>query len=160
MIREHLPMRKKLRLEGYDYSSGGAYFVTICTNNRKHIFWDVGANCVRPHEPIPLSPIGRLIDDEIQKLNSVYENVFVDKYCIMPDHIHMILMIETDESRRTQFAPTISRVIKQFKGAISKQVGYSFWQKGFVDRIIRDDKMYQGIWKYIDENPLHSEDEE
>ena len=70
----------------------------------------------------------------------------------MPDHIHMILFIDT--KRRTQFAPTISRVIKQFKGAITKKLGFSIWQKSFNDEIIRNEKAYLEIWRYIDENPV------
>lgn len=89
-----LPKRKKIRLEGFDYSSYGAYFVTLCINNKNKILWrNVGANCVRPHEQPPLSDIGTIINSEIQKLNTVYPNVTVDKYCIMPNHIHMIIFI-------------------------------------------------------------------
>ena len=149
-----LPQRKKTRLAGYDYASCGAYFVNICTADRHRLFWEnVGANCVRPNKP-PLSDIGKTIDREIQKLNGIYKNVVVDKYTIMPDHIHMIIFIIPDENGRTQFAPTLSRIIKQFKGSITKQIGFSIWQKSFNDRIIRNDKNYLEIWKYIDENPL------
>ena len=103
-----LPKRKKIRLEGYDYSSCGAYFVTLCVNIREPILWqNVGANCVRPLEKPPLSSIGMIVDNEIQKLNDIYKNVTIDKYCIMPNHIHMIILITLDENGRTQFAPRI-----------------------------------------------------
>ncbi len=155
-----LPKRKKMRLEGFDYSSCGAYFVTVCVSGRKPILWQVGANCVRPNEKIPLSNTGVIIDNEIQKLSTVYENVKVDKYCIMPNHIHIILFILSDENGRTQFAPTLSRIIKQFKGSVTKQLGFSIWQKSFYDKIIRSDKSYLEVWQYIDENPFKwAEDE-
>lgn len=155
-----LPKRKKMRLEGFDYSSCGAYFVTVCVSGRKPILWRVGANCVRPNEKIPLSNTGVIIDNEIQKLSTVYENVKVDKYCIMPNHIHIILFILSDENGRTQFAPTLSRIIKQFKGSVTKQLGFSIWQKSFYDKIIRSDKSYLEVWQYIDENPFKwAEDE-
>ena len=153
-----LPKRKQIRLEGYDYSSCGAYFVTICVADRRHLLWNVGANCVRPDEFPPLSDMGKIVDDEIQKLNTIYENVVVDKYCIMPDHIHAIIMILSDESGRTQFAPTLSRIIKQFKGLITKQIGFSIWQKSFNDRIIRSEQGYREVWQYIDENSLKWEE--
>lgn len=150
-----LPKRKRIRLEEYDYSSCGAYFVTICIADRNALLWDnVGANCVRPYETAPLSDIGKTIEFEIAKLSHVYENVIVDKYCIMPDHIHLIVFIVPDESGRTQFAPTLSRIIKQFKGSITKQIGFSIWQKSFNDRIIRNEKSYREAWQYIDNNPL------
>lgn len=94
----------------------------------------------------------KLIDKEIQKIETIYDSITVDKYCIMPDHIHMILFIDT--KWRTQFAPTISRVVKQFKGAVTKQLGFSIWQKSFNDKIIRNEKAYLEIWRYIDENPI------
>ncbi len=146
-----LPKRKPNRLAEYDYSQNGAYFMTVCTKNRKPIFWDedanVGANCVRP-----LSQIGIIVDDEIQKMNKTYPEIKIDKYVIMPDHIHFIISIQS-EIGRTQFAPTISRTIKQFKGTISKQVGVSIWQKSYFDHIIRNRQDYDEIWKYIDQNP-------
>ena len=102
------------------------------------------------------------MNNEIQKLGSVYEAVQVDKYCIMPDHIHFILSIHTDENgqaRRGELcspvsAPTISRVIKQFKGSITKQVGRPIWQKSFYDHGIRNQQDYDEIWQYIENNPL------
>ncbi|HBL84560.1 MAG TPA: hypothetical protein DDZ99_06570 [Clostridiales bacterium] len=86
-------------------------------------------------------------------LNTIYENATVDKYCIMPDHVHMIIFIFPDENVRTQFAPTLPQIIKQFKGSITKQIGFSIWQKSFYDRIIRNEKGYREVWQYIDENP-------
>ena len=101
-----LPKRKAIRIEDYDYSTTGAYFITVCTVNREKIFWcDRRGELCSPAN-IPLSDIGIIVDNEIQKMNTVYDAVRVDKHCIMPDHIHMILTIDTDETGRTQFAPT------------------------------------------------------
>lgn len=123
--------------------------------NKENLLWkNVGANYVRPLEQLPLSKIGIVIENEIYKLNTVYENIKVDKYQIMPNHIHLIIFIYEDSNGRTQFAPTISRIIKQFKGSITKQIGFSIWQKSFYDRIIRNEKEYQSVWNYIHNNPL------
>lgn len=150
-----LPKRKNIRLNDYNYSSNGAYFITICTKNKENLLWkNVGANCVRPLDQLPLSKIGIVIENEIYKLNTVYENIKVDKYQIMPNHIHLIIFIYEDSNGRTQFAPTISRIIKQFKGSITKQIGFSIWQKSFYDRVIRNEKEYQSVWNYIHNNPL------
>lgn len=150
-----LPKRKNIRLHNYNYSYNGAYFITICTKNKENLLWkNVGANCVRPLDQLPLSKIGIVIENEIYKLNTVYENIKVDKYQIMPNHIHLIIFIYEDSNGRTQFAPTISRIIKQFKGSITKQIGFSIWQKSFYDRIIRNEKEYQSVWNYINNNPL------
>ena len=72
----------------------------------------------------------------------------------MPDHIHFIISIMTDENGRTQFAPTISRAIKQFKGSLTKQIGRPIWQKSFYDHGIRNQQDYDEIWEYIENNPL------
>ena len=150
----NLPKRKPIRIQNYDYSTTGAYFITICTANRKKIFWsDCRGELCSPTN-VPLSDIGIIVNNEIQKLGSVYDAVQVDKYCIMPDHIHLIVSISTDESGRTQFAPTISRAIKQFKGTITKQIGSPIWQKSFYDHGIRNQQDYDEIWQYIENNPL------
>ena len=150
----NLPKRKPIRIADYDYSAPGAYFITVCTTNREKIFWSDRRGELCSPANVPLSDIGMIVDNEIKKLNSVYDAVRVDKYCIMPDHIHFILSIDTDENGRTQFAPTISRVIKQFKGSITKQVGRPIWQKSFYDHGIRNQQDYDEIWAYIENNPL------
>ena len=146
-----LPNRKNIRLKNYDYSQNGAYFLTVCIKDRHELLGkiDVGTNCVRPQ----LSEHGMVVEKEIAILNATYEDVKVDKYIIMPNHIHMIILV-TAEPGRTQFVPTISRIIKQFKGAITKKTGVPLWQPRFHDHIIRNEDEYQKAWQYIDENPL------
>lgn len=152
-----LQTRKPNRLKDYDYSQNGAYFITICTKDRqpllsviKNADETVGENFVLP--TIYLTDVGETIKNEIEKIHSIYDNVLIDNYIIMPNHIHLIIRI--DANGRTQFSPTINRIIKQFKGSITKQIGESIWQKSFYDHIIRDDIDYQSIWQYIDENPM------
>ena len=166
MAETIFPKRKKIRMEDYDYSAPGAYFITICTVNRVKIFWsdrrgelcspadNVQTGDQRSPLRVELSGVGRIVDAEIQKLNTVYDAVRVDKYCIMPDHVHMILTIDTDADGRPQVAPTVSRVVQQFKGAITKQVGRPIWQKSFYDHGIRNQQDYNEIWAYIENNPL------
>ena len=80
----------------------------------------VGANCVRPQ----LSEYGNIVDREIKVLSETYDAVQVIKHIVMPNHIHMMVLLKSDG--RTQFAPTISRIIKQFKGSISKKIGFQY----------------------------------
>ena len=147
--------RKKMRLEGFDYASCGAYFITVCTKERKPLLWaDVGANCVRPGAAVELSKLGRIVEAEIANLDAAYPEVQVDHFCIMPNHVHFLLMIQPAADGRTQFAPTISRVVKQFKGSVTKKAGFPLWQKSFYDHIVRNRESYLDIWRYINENPL------
>ena len=82
-----------------------------------------------------------------------YPAVSLDHYVIMPNHIHLLLQICTDDDGRSMIAPTISNVVRHMKGCVSKQVGRSVWQKGFYDHIIRNDADYEGVWNYIEGNP-------
>ena len=75
----NLPKRKPIRIDNYDYSTPGAYFITVCTSNREKIFWnDVGADIIRP-ENVPLSTAGKIVEQGILQMASHYENVTVDK---------------------------------------------------------------------------------
>lgn len=160
--------RQRNRLQGYDYSQQGAYFITICTQNRAELFGHiVGANCVRPFTE--LSNIGQTVKREIETLAGVYPMVHVGEFVIMPNHVHMIILIDSgddDQSQdrhltdgrniadgRTQFAPTVSRIVKQWKGAVTKRVGFSLWQKSFHDHVIRNQDDYRRVAQYIENNP-------
>lgn len=157
---DKLPKRKNIRLKDYDYSQAGYYFVTICTNGKKNLFWNVAveATCGISHNIIPLSKIGKIVDLEINNINSIYKNVEIDKYVIMPNHIHMIIILCAEDGR-SKTAPTISRIIQQFKGSISKKVGFPLWQKSFYDRVIRNQQEYKKICEYIETNPLKWEED-
>ena len=148
-----LPQRKGIRLKDYDYSQAGYYFITICTRDKRNLFWDVGATCGRPDQKPLLTNIGELVNREINKISFIYENVQINKYVIMPNHIHMIIVM-FDRSGRSKTAPTISRIIQQFKGSVSKQAGFSLWQKSFYDHIIRHEEKYLEICEYIETNPI------
>lgn len=156
-----LPKRKPYRLQGYDYSQRGAYFLTLCVKDRSPMLWRVGATFGRPPEGAEhLSEYGRIIDFEIGRIEDRYAPVVkVDSYVIMPNHIHMIMMILGTENGRPKVAPTISRIMQQWKGSVSKRVGRPIWQKSFYDHMIRSEAEYSKIRKYIDENPLKWEDD-
>lgn len=148
-----LPQRKNIRLKNYDYSQAGYYFITICNKDKKNLFWNVGETCGLQFRKSSLSNIGEVINKEINKIDSIYRSVEINKYVIMPNHIHMIIILH-NESGRSKTSPTISRIVQQFKGSISKQVGFSFWQKSFYEHIIRDEQDYKNICEYIETNSL------
>ena len=165
MTSEDLPRRKKIRLEGYDYSKNGLYFVTICVTEKYQVLWEnVGANSVRPLTAKELlrpklSDIGKVVKKKLAEIGEHYPDVFVEISCIMLDHVHIIIKIEKQpKNGRTLFAPTsetptLSRVIKHFKEAVTKELGYSIWQKSFYDTIIKNRKQHAEIRHYIANNP-------
>lgn len=146
--------RKPNRLSGYDYSQNGAYFITICVKDRKPILSRiaVGASIARPPKP-ELTDLGRIIDNAIQAISVHYPDVTVDHYVIMPNHVHMILRIDRDSGRAMLAPTTVSEIIRQMKGTVTKQCGKAFWQRSYYDHIIRDDYDYQIKWNYIENDP-------
>jgi len=117
--------------------------------------------CFRP------SAVGKVIENEIGVLSRTYDILSVDHHVVMPNHVHLLLVIQTDIGR-PQAAPTVSRMVNQFKGKVTKRVGAAcgrplsdgdkrkpLWQKGFHDRVIRDQRDYERVWEYI-ENNLHN----
>lgn len=119
-----LPTRKQNRLQAFDYSSCETYFITICTKDKKNLFGNiVGAPIGRPL--CKLSEYGIIVDEAINNIEKIYSRIKLDKYVIMPDHIHLLLTILSDENGRPMGAPTIPNVINQLKGYISKKIGFS-----------------------------------
>lgn len=149
--------RKSMRLKNYDYSQNAMYFITICTTDRKNLLWIEKSKCrgeqCSPGNIVQLSKYGKIVDFAIKQIQIHYNDVFVTKYVIMPNHIHLIICLQGNDGR-TLFAPTISRIIKQMKEYVTKQIGISIWQRSFRDEIIRNEQMYQKVWTYIDNNPL------
>lgn len=144
------PKRKKIRLQEYDYSTAGAYFITICVRDRRRILWDfVGADIIRPND-IRLSKYGLIVEKAINNISTYYEDISVDKFSIMPDHIHLII---SSKDGRIISAPTMSRVVGQMKRWVSKEAKTSFWQKSYYDHIVRNEKDYEEIWQYVEHNP-------
>lgn len=122
MTSEDLPRRKKIRLEGYDYSANGLYFVTICVTEKYQVLWEnVGANSVRPltsNEILhpKLSVTGKLVKRKLTEIAEHYPDVFVEMSCIMPDHVHIIIKIEKQpKNGRTLFALQVKH--RHFQGS-------------------------------------------
>lgn len=118
MIILALRARKNIRLQGYDYSQNGAYFITVCVKDRYHLLWDDGVRTdggrmddggrtqfAPTGEPPQLSDIGATIDNEINKIPEICKNVKIDKYVIMPNHIHMIVLIDGFRAGLSQTVP-------------------------------------------------------
>lgn len=153
-----LPKRRKNRLTEYDYSQNGAYFITICTQGRRQILWKsasapVGASIARPQQTPALSRTGKVVEACIIEIAERYPHISVEKYVIMPNHIHLLLLVQREPGGRAMLAPTVSTVIQQFKGAVSKRLGFTIWQKSFHDHVVRTEHGYRQIWNYIDTNP-------
>ena len=177
-----IPKRKSIRLKDYDYSQNGAYFITICTSNRKPLLSKIVGGGFHAAPQAELSPIGLEIERAIEYINLHHENALIEKYVIMPNHIHMIVLLNcemysgghtprahggnppllnSEISSGGHGNPPLHAVIGQLKSYTTKQFNIicntryqMLWQRSYHDHIIRDEQDYQQIWRYIDENPL------
>lgn len=148
-----LKQRKKNRLSEYDYSQNGAYFVTICVQNRKPIL-----SKILPDQMYPmLLPVGNIAQQWILALENRFVNVTVDQYIIMPDHIHLFLMIDKGTGDPS---PTAGIMMAWLKYNITKQVnqtlntpGCRLFQRSYFDHVIRNKADYDATREYIDNNP-------
>ena len=154
-----LPKRKPTRLKEFDYNTTGAYFITICTDKRRQILSRiVGVDVLGDPKNVELLPHGIVADKYIRQINEFYENITVNQYVIMPNHIHLILFVRNDGSPRTS-TPTkqtsfVSHFVSTFKRFCNKEYGENIWQRSFYDHVIRNRDDYNEIYKYIYENPM------
>ena len=151
-----LPKRKPLRLQQYDYSTPGAYFVTICTQDRRCILSEIrrGDPCGRPS--LTLSPYGEIVAACIKHAAELYD-VQISPFVIMPNHIHFICTM-TPPRATARVAPTLGRIVGALKSLSANQcrdmgLKGKLWQRSYHEHVIRGEADYREIWEYIDANP-------
>ena len=145
--------RKQLRLNNYDYSNNGAYFITVCTQGRRNILSRIiVGEGFHPLPIVELTKIGIEIENTINFINDNYRNVFIEKYVIMPNHIHLILYLGY-ENLGGHGNPPLQKIVGQLKSFTTMNYGKILWQRSYYDHIIRNENEYAEIWNYIDSNP-------
>lgn len=163
-----LPQRKSPRLKGYDYTQSGAYFVTVCTDQRQHLFGVV------EDDVMVLSPYGFLAEANWLTLPKHYSHVRLDQYVIMPNHVHGIIFlideINDDVGEGLQTLPYddnirfkrhgLPEIIRGFKTWSARRInevrhskGTPVWQRSFHDHIIRNESDLNRIREYVHNNP-------
>jgi len=151
-----LPKRKPTRLKEYDYSTPGAYFITICTKDKKQILSRIVGQGLAPAEN-KLTAHGEIAKEQIELLEDRYIGIKIEKYVIMPNHIH-ILISNYENAAGASPRPTISDIICTFKSITTRMCRKNglalphMFQRSFHDHIIRGEKDYKKIWEYIDTN--------
>ena len=156
--------RRSIRLKGYDYSTAGAYFITICTQNREILL-----------DP---QPVREMVQHWWDKLQEKFTDAQIDKFVIMPNHIHGIIFIVGADTRICPYnehtgsgedehtGSPLHRIVQWFKtmttNAYIQRVRQNewqsfpgkFWQRNYYEHIIRNEKELSRIRQYIEENPL------
>lgn len=148
------PRRISLRLQGYDYSQSGAYFVTICTQGRRPLFGSVGDARVR------LAPPGEMVTAAWTQLPDRFASVTLDRFVVMPDHLHGILILDDAYVSR----PSVSTIVGAFKSLTTHRYGrgvhssgwtpysHRLWQRGYYEHIVRNELSLRRIREYIETN--------
>lgn len=165
--------RKSIRLKGYDYSKAGLYFITILSHEREHLFGKIiesvraGSSC--PILIMQVNEIGKLVSGELEKLPEKYKHIDIDKYVIMPNHIHFMLEIQKTEDKKIKAgqedpALTLGRIIGYFKYQTTKLYNevlgvkneeyIKLWHRNYYENIVRSEEVHNKVSEYIKNNPL------
>ena len=171
--------RKSNRLKNYDYSAQGYYFVSVCTAEKQKILCNIVGCGVLDAPKTELSAIGEMVNNQLAFMLDFYNEIKIDKYIVMPNHIHLIIKINnnsisdkrcvgviphsvgkcreatkgTGSSSAAPYNNMLSKFIGTFKRYTNKFANCNLWQKSFYDHVIRNEKDYLRIWEYIDTNP-------
>lgn len=167
--------RKNLRLERYDYAASGAYFVTVCAQGRAGLFGEVVDDEMR------VNNAGELIRNVWNELPSRFQNVVLDEFVVMPNHVHGIVWMgvqkiadvgallaapghdvpATPNQGAASSAPTLGGVMRAFKSLsaiavnrLLERTGVSVWQRNYYEHVIRDERELNLVREYIVNNPL------
>ena len=148
-----LPERKPLRLKEYDYSQNGAYFVTVCTKDRKPFFGHI-VGAAHPGGPqVELSKLGRIVEQHLMSIPSAYQTADLAHYVIMPDHIHFILVLDQNGPPGCAAPTSLPKVVSALKSLCTRSANVPLWQRGYYEHVIRNQQDFDAAAEYIQSNP-------
>jgi len=175
MTRRH--NRRSIRLPGYDYAQPGAYFVTICTQDRAHLFGDIVDGLMR------LNAVGDIVHDEWTRTERIRSEMVLGAFVVMPNHVHGIVTIAVPHGgdasgvvvvgahgraplrhappRIQRSARSLGAFVAGFKSAVTTRInamrgtpGAPVWQRNYHEHVIRNDLEFDRIHEYIVNNPM------
>jgi REP element-mobilizing transposase RayT len=158
--KPRLPARRSIRLKDFDYGSSAGYVVTICSHRRKQIFG------VIRDDQVELSPLGRVLEEEWLRSAEIRTSILLNQFIVMPNHFHGIVIVTADTDRgrgavgESGPSRTLAALVRGFKSACAARVKKEplgvelpVWQRGYYDRVIRDDAELDKFARYIVSNP-------
>ena len=162
--------RRSIRLQGYDYTQAGAYFVTLCAHNRERLFGEIVDGTVR------LNNLGEIVAEQWLQTGVLRQEITLDTWVVMPNHFHGIVMIVDADLRggrgTARRAPTVERfgqpvpgslstIVRSFKSAATKRInqarstpGAPVWQRNYWEHVVRNETDLHELRQYICSNPL------
>ncbi len=156
--------RKRLRLSGWNYSAPGLYFITVCTQERRCFLSDIDVGAIHESPAVVLSSAGEIVRQIIESLPERFPEICVEKYVIMPNHIHLLLKITAaralreaplqEEGRRSLLSEAVGYLkMNSSKRIRMTQPKLAVWQRSYHDHVVRGEADLREIWAYIDGNP-------
>ena len=143
--------RRSIRLKGYDYAQAGAYFITVCSDQRARIFGEIVEGQFKS------SDVGLVVKRIWENLPNHYAHLTLDAFVVMPNHIHGLLMLSENPSDTKR--QDIPMIVGTFKSYSTREVrliepGLQVWHRNYYDHVVRDEDELDGIRNYILSNPL------
>ncbi|RPH95216.1 hypothetical protein EHM69_05050 [candidate division KSB1 bacterium] len=157
-----MKLRKSVRLKYFDYSRAGNYFITICTHERCPLFGQI------ENELVVLNKLGLLVKEEWLNIPVHFPHAALDEYVVMPNHLHGILYLNTEDTASCVTtrsfghvqSQTIPVIVRAFKSGVTRKartllsITQHVWQPNYYEHVIRTERRLSQIRKYISENPL------
>lgn len=164
--------RKSIRLKGYNYAQSGAYFVTIVAYQRECLFGTIVDGESPQGSNVALNDFGAIADECWRAIPEHFDHVELGAYVVMPNHVHGIIVINQpivgarhasplhDDHPRGPKPGSLGAIVGSYKSAVTRRIGREFnatgiWQRNYHDRIIRNEREMENIWRYINANPLN-----
>ena len=163
-VQMECPVRKQIRLKGYDYNQNGVYFLTLCAKGRTPIFSKIVGRGLLDAPEVQLTEAGRCVQETMIYLTEHDPALHIEASVIMPNHVHILLAIRAREGGASgRPRPTEMRVpkfVSSLKRYTNRLCARPLWQTSYHDHIIRDDNDFLNHWTYIDQNPARWSDDE
>ena len=146
-----------MRLNGWDYSTEGMYFLTICAKERRPFFSQVVGCGILDAPYVQLTKYGDSVQLAMIYLSAHIQNISLEKWVIMPNHVHVLIRVFPEHSGASGMPRptdgTIPKFVSSLKRFTNKENQIQLWQNGYFDHIVRDEEDFLRIWRYIDNNP-------
>ena len=147
-----LPQRKSLRLVEYDYAQEGAYFITVCTQQKACLFGDIIGDAM------VLNDAGKMVEKVWDAIPEQYPGIETDEFVVMPNHVHGILVITDGLSLPDVVHRFKSMTTNHYIRGVKQQDWRAFdrklWQRNYFERVIRHERELHDVRTYIANNPL------
>jgi putative transposase len=146
-------IRRALRLRHFDYASAGAYFVTVCTHDRRCLFGEVS------DDQVALNTWGLIVARQVLSLPRRFGRAAIDAFVVMPNHVHVVVWLD---GRARQASPLrLGDVVGGLKSGSAREINRLYphpigrvWQRGYYDHVIRDEADLERVREYIASNPV------